>query len=113
MKLLVYRSTVKWLLSVSVVFFLITSCQKDATTFSNRTQEFQSKSNDKDNGHLKQTKTFSSEVVIRWLNMQLDMLRVPLAPGTGTQGADRQWPIVVLLRTKQLFRVCLPINRSA
>lgn len=40
-------------------------------------------------GHLKQTKTFSSDVIIRWLNMQLDMLRVPLAPGTGTQGADR------------------------
>ena len=41
------------------------------------------------NGHLKQTKTFSSDVVIRWLNMQLDMLRVPLAPGTGSQAAGR------------------------
>src|SRR5205085_12479535 len=29
------------------------------------------------------------EVVIKWLNMQLDMLRVPLAAGTGSQGADR------------------------
>ena len=40
-------------------------------------------------GHLKQTKTFSADVVIRWLNMQLDMLRVPLAAGTGSQAADR------------------------
>ena len=35
------------------------------------------------NGHLQQTKTFSSDVIIRWLNMQLDMLRLPLPPGTG------------------------------
>ncbi len=41
------------------------------------------------NGHLQQTKTFSSDVVISWLNMQLDMLRVPLAAGTGTQAANR------------------------
>src|SRR6187397_1181912 len=89
MKLLVYRSTVKWLLSVSAVFFLITSCQKDATTFSNKTQEFQSKSNNKDNGHLKQTKTFSSEVVIKWLNLDQDLLRLPLPAGTSVQGGER------------------------
>ncbi|MGZ5133786.1 MAG: vanadium-dependent haloperoxidase, partial [Flavitalea sp.] len=43
----------------------------------------------KENGHFKQTKTFSSNVVIQWLNMQLEMLRVPLAAGAGSQGADR------------------------
>lgn len=43
----------------------------------------------KEHGHLKQTKTFSPDVVVKWLNMQLDMLRVPLAPGTGAQAADR------------------------
>ena len=41
------------------------------------------------NGHLQQTKTFSSDVIIRWLNMQLDMLRIPLPPGTGAQSTDR------------------------
>jgi PAP2 superfamily len=41
------------------------------------------------NGHLKQTKTFSSDVAIHWLNMQLDMLKVPLPAGTGSQGTDR------------------------
>jgi hypothetical protein len=89
MKFLVYRSTVKWLLSVSAVFFLITSCQKDATTFSNKTQEFPSKSNDKDNGHLKQTKTFSSDVVIKWLNLDQDLIRLPLPAGTSVQGGER------------------------
>jgi hypothetical protein len=38
---------------------------------------------------LQQAKNFSSEVVIKWLNMQLDMLRVPLAPGTGAQASER------------------------
>ena len=43
----------------------------------------------KDQGHLKQTKTFSSDLVISWLNMQLQMLRLPLPAGTGSQGTDR------------------------
>lgn len=43
----------------------------------------------KGQGHLKQTKTFSSDVVRSWINMQLVMLRLPLPAGTGTQGTDR------------------------
>lgn len=41
------------------------------------------------NGHLRQAKTFSSDVAIKWLNMELDMMRVPLAAGARSQGADR------------------------
>jgi len=41
------------------------------------------------NGHLQQAKTFSSEVITRWLNMQLDMFRLPLPAGTGAQSTDR------------------------
>jgi hypothetical protein len=40
-------------------------------------------------GHLKQAKTFSSDVVRSWINMQLTMFRLPLPAGTGTQGTDR------------------------
>ncbi len=40
-------------------------------------------------GHLKLTKTFSSDLVVKWLNMQLDMLRVPLEAGAGSQAAER------------------------
>lgn len=32
---------------------------------------------------------YSSEVVTKWLNMQLNLLRVPLAAGTGTQASER------------------------
>lgn len=41
------------------------------------------------NGHLQQTKTFSSDVIIRWLNMQMEMLRFPLPAGTAAQSTDR------------------------
>lgn len=42
-----------------------------------------------DYGHLHQAKTFSSDVVVKWLNMQLELMRVPLAPGASSQAADR------------------------
>lgn len=32
---------------------------------------------------------YSSEVVVKWLDLQLQMLRVPLAAGTGTQASER------------------------
>jgi hypothetical protein len=40
-------------------------------------------------GHLQQAKTFSSDVVIVWLNMHLQMFRIPLPAGTGSQATDR------------------------
>jgi hypothetical protein len=40
-------------------------------------------------GHLKQTKTYSANVAIQWLNMQLNMIRVPLAAGAVSEAADR------------------------
>ncbi len=76
------------LLFVSASFFNL-SCQKETQQPSVKEEFAAAANNNKEQGHLQQTKTFSSDVVVRWLNMQLDMLRVPLAPGTGTQGADR------------------------
>ncbi len=37
----------------------------------------------------KNANSYSSDVVIKWLNMQLNLLRVPLAAGTGSQASDR------------------------
>jgi hypothetical protein len=64
------------LLLASVSVFQL-SCQKDPENFPD------------DHGHLNQVKIFSSDVVIKWLNMQSGMLRVPLAPGAGLQAAER------------------------
>ena len=53
-------------------------------------EEFASVANsNKDHGHLQQTKTFSADVVVRWLNLQLDMLRVPMPTGVAAPEAHR------------------------
>jgi hypothetical protein len=90
MKLLTNSLAPKWLLVLSLSFFIFISCQKGTKDFPAKQENSSSEnSNSDENGHAQQTKTFSSDVVTRWLNMQLDMLRVPLAAGTGSQAADR------------------------
>jgi len=79
----------RWLLALSFCFLMIVSCQKETKQTLPDEEISTAANNNNEHGHLQQTKTFSADVVIRWLNMQLDMLRVPLAAGTGTQGADR------------------------
>lgn len=79
------------LLFASVSFFNL-SCQKETTQTASKEEQdaiTSARKNNNEHGYLKQTKTFSSDVVVKWLNMQLNMLRVPLAAGTGSQGADR------------------------
>jgi hypothetical protein len=93
----------KWLLALSLSLFVFISCQKGTKDFPAQQENSLAQrdtlqngnngnngENGQNNGHLKQTKTFSSDVVVRWLNMQLDMLRVPLTGGaTGSQAANR------------------------
>jgi len=76
-------------LVTSFLFMMLFSCQKNVEEQATRKELPSSVNKNKDHGHLQQTKMFSGDVVIRWLNMQLDMLRVPLAAGAGSQGANR------------------------
>src|SRR5436190_19643535 len=77
-------------LLTSVLLIMLFSCKKNVEKQVTQ-EELQSvASQNKGHGHLQQTKTFSADVVIRWLNMQLDLLRVPLTGGaTGSQAANR------------------------
>ncbi|RYF87939.1 MAG: hypothetical protein EOO03_09530, partial [Chitinophagaceae bacterium] len=68
------------LASMLIIFF--SSCQKQDALAPDTVQP-------RDNGHLVQTKTFPADVAIRWLNMELNMFRLPLAPGSSAQAADR------------------------
>ncbi len=86
MKQRIHFKILVWLLSAGLI---ILSCKKeisplDESKISN--SQLNSKSG---NGHLKQTKTFSSDVVVSWLNMQLSMFKIPLPAGTGSQATDR------------------------
>ena len=75
------------LFALAPIFIL--SCQKENKELPNTEEIATAPNNSGQHGHLQQTKTFSADVVISWLNMELDMLRVPLAPGTGTQAPNR------------------------
>jgi len=68
---------------------MLFSCQKNGEKQAIQEALPSAANKNNDHGHLQQTKTFSADVVIRWLNMQLDMLRVPLELGAGTQAANR------------------------
>lgn len=86
--------TVKFLMPKSLLIVLVysvgfISCQKSLSSENQKVPDPNSLSAQKENGHLKQAKTYSSEVITKWLNMQLDMMRVPLPPGTGSQNAER------------------------
>ena len=66
---------IKKLLPLTLVLVFFAACHKN--------------DDDSPNGQLKPTNTFSSDVVVRWLNQQLNMFRLPLATGATSPPADR------------------------
>ena len=78
-----------WLCISIASMAIFISCQKDVQSKQQQSEEIATAANKGDHGHLQQTKTFSSDVVIRWLNLDLDMLRLPLPAGTSVQGGER------------------------
>ena len=69
--------------------FVALSCNKEINEPSAKDDVGLAVAGKSGNGHLKQTKTFSSDVVTRWVDMQLDMLRLPMPAGTGGAAAER------------------------
>jgi len=64
--------------NVSYVFvfvLLLSSCQKQASEPALPEEISTAANNQNKHGHLQQTKTFSSDVAIRWMNMQIDLMR--------------------------------------
>ena len=73
------------LVLISVCTFF--SCKKETQPNDRQQEEIATAANG--HGHLKQTKTFPSDVVVSWINMQLQMVRLPLPAGTAGQATDR------------------------
>lgn len=61
------------LLLISSMF--ITSCQKETQQPLNANEEFSTAANNSGHGHIKQTKTFSSDVAVKWMAMQVRQMR--------------------------------------
>jgi len=72
------------LILLASVSLLNISCKKALDQIGDILDDYNSNS-----GHIKQTKTFSSDVVTKWLDMQLNLLRVPLATGATSAAAER------------------------
>jgi len=89
MKPLTKPLTVNRLLLVCISIFIFSACQKLVDKPATQEEIASGGNQKKDQGHLKQTKTFSSDVVVSWLNMQLQMLKVPLPAGTAGHPTDR------------------------
>jgi hypothetical protein len=69
--------------------FLLTfnfGCQKESRE-STTPEEFPSAANNKEQGHLKQTKTFSSDVLFRWIDFQLTLYKINAGAMGGVGGA--------------------------
>src|SRR4051794_6285965 len=76
MKFSIYFKAVFVMLLFSTVIVL--SCRKENGNTPVKSESTSSEG--KDQGHLKQTKTFSSEVAQKWLELQVRMLRLPVGP---------------------------------
>ena len=76
---MLHLSLVKRIVFIAMVFFIYSSCRKEIDQRAKQ-QEIAAAVNNDINGHLKQTKTFSSAVVQKWLDMQLRNLRLPAGP---------------------------------
>jgi hypothetical protein len=86
------RSPKNWILLAVFTIFVISACQKqiDKPATQQQSEEVGAANKNKEHGHLKQTKTFSSDVVVKWLNLDLDLIRLPLPAGvTAVQGGER------------------------
>lgn len=68
--------------------FIFSACQRQIDEPTQQEEISTSSNNNKEHGHLKQTKEFSSDVVTQWLNLDLDLLRIPNAT-TPKQGGER------------------------
>jgi hypothetical protein len=75
-------------LITSLLVVLLFSCKKNLDHQATQ-EEITAAGQTKDQGHLQQAKTFASDVVVSWLNMQMQMVKVPLPAGTAGQGTDR------------------------
>ena len=84
-----FSKSLAWLTMLCLVVFI--SCQKqvDKSSSQSHSEEVGAANKNKEHGHLQQTKTFSSDVVIKWLNLDQDLLRLPLPTGTTAQGGER------------------------
>ena len=89
MKILKPTNALIWLLPFIISVLIFSACQRQIDKPAQQEEIATASNNNNGNGHLQQTKTFSSDVVVSWINLQLQMNKAPLPAGTAGQGNDR------------------------
>ena len=74
MKSLTKALSEKWILLTTISIFIFSACQKQIDQPSKQ-EEIVAKANNNIQGHLKQTNTYASDIVVKWMDMQLRLMR--------------------------------------
>ena len=77
MKSLTKTLTRNRILLVCISIFIFSACQKQVDKPATQEEIASAANQNKEQGHLKQTKEYSSEVATKWLDLQLRILRIP------------------------------------
>ena len=76
------KQLMRTILFLTSSLLLFISCQKETKIPSNSNEEISTAANNANRGHIKQTKTFSSDVAMKWMAMQVrQMIAAPTAVG--------------------------------
>ena len=75
MKPLTKPSFKKWILVTTISVFIFSACQKKIDQPATQEEIASAANSNSQHGHLKQTKTFSSDVAIHWMNMQVRQMK--------------------------------------
>ena len=80
------NKTLSWLSLLSLIVFF--SCQKqvDKPDLQQQAEDTGAANNNKEHGHLQQTKTFSSDALLRWMDFQLDLYKANVGSVGGPAG---------------------------
>jgi len=75
-------TSTRWMLLAVISLLIISGCKKEAIIKDAKVQtnNLSSANANSLNGHLKQTKTYSSEVAFKWIDMQLRLFRTNATP---------------------------------
>ena len=85
MKAIFNLSFVKRIAVIAIILFVYSSCQKSIDKPPSLQEEFPTAAN-QSRGHLQQTKNFSSETLLRWMDFQLGIYRANVASVGGPAG---------------------------
>ncbi|HET6723697.1 MAG TPA: hypothetical protein VFH07_13155, partial [Chitinophagaceae bacterium] len=75
MKSLTKPSPHKWILIMSTCIFIFSACQRQIDKPVAQEEIATASNSNNGHGHLQQTKTYSSEVVYKWIDMQLRLMQ--------------------------------------